>query len=51
MLYYKIYHAYSNSFNSSNVGKLFWSGILKDCIKVQEKKKKVVVFVHVFDKK
>ena len=32
--------AYSNSFISSNIGKLFWSWILKDCIKVQEKKKK-----------
>ena len=39
----KLYRAYSNSFNSSNVGKSFWSWILKDCIKVQEKKKKVVV--------
>ena len=28
-----------NSFNSSNAGKGFWSWILKDCIKVQEKKK------------
>ena len=35
---------YSIPFNFSNVGKLFWSWILKDCIKVQEKKKKVVVF-------
>ena len=40
----KLYRAYSISFNSSSVGKLFWSWILKDCIKVQEKKKKVVVF-------
>ena len=39
----KLYRAYSNSFNSSNVGKSFWSWIQKDCIKVQEKKKKVVV--------
>ena len=39
----KLYRAYSISFNSSNVGKFFWSWILKDCIKVQEKKKKVVV--------
>ena len=36
--------AYSISFISSNVGKLFWSWILKDSIKVPEKKKKVVVF-------
>ena len=42
--YLKLYHAYSISFNSSNVGIiLFWSWILKDCIKVQEKKRKVVV--------
>ena len=27
----------------SNVGKCFWSWILKDCIEVQEKKKKVVI--------
>ena len=31
------------SLNSLNVGKFLWSGILKDCIKVQEKKKKIVV--------
>ena len=42
-LYFKLYRAYSNSSNSSNVGTFFWSWILKDCIKVQEKKKKVVV--------
>ena len=41
--YFKLYIAYSNSFNSSSVGKFFWSWILKDCIKGQEKKKKVVV--------
>ena len=36
----KLYRAYSISFNSSNVGKCFWSWlILKDCIKVQEMKK------------
>ena len=39
----KLYRAYSTLFNSSNVGKSFWSWILKDCIKIQEKKKKVVV--------
>ena len=33
------YRAHSNSLNSSNVSKLFWSWILKDYIKVQEKKK------------
>ena len=37
--YFKLYCTYSNSFNSSNVGKFFSSWILKDCIKVQEKKK------------
>ena len=41
--YFKLYCTYSNSFNSSNVGKCFSSWILKDCIKVQEKKKKVVL--------
>ena len=42
--YYKLrQYTYSISFNSSNVGKFFWSWILKDG-KVQEKKKKVVVF-------
>ena len=29
---------YSISMNSSNNGKIFWSWILKECIKVQEKK-------------
>ena len=40
----KLNLAHSISLNSSDVAKLFWSWILKDCIKVQEKKKKVVVF-------
>ena len=40
---FKRYPAYSISFTSSNVGKCFWSWILKDSIKVQEKKKKVFV--------
>ena len=31
------------TFISSNIGEVFWIWILKDCIKVQEKKKKVVV--------
>ena len=44
--YFKIYYAYSNSFSSSNVGKPFWSWILKDSIKVQEKKKKVLMCSH-----
>ena len=39
----KLNSAYSTSFNSSNVGKFLWSWILKDCIKVQEKKTKIVV--------
>ena len=39
----KLNRAYSNSFNSLNVSKCFWSWILKDRIKVQEKKKKVFV--------
>ena len=40
----KLYRVYSISFNSSNVGKLFWRWILKGCTRVQEKKKEVVVF-------
>ena len=38
----KLYSACSASFNLSNVGSLFWSRILKDCIEVQERRKKVV---------
>ena len=38
---FKRYRAYYISFNLSNVN--FFSLILKDCVKVQEKKKKVVV--------
>ena len=41
---FKLYRAYSISFNSSNVGNFYCSWILKDCIKVQEEKKKIVVF-------
>ena len=48
--YLKLYLAYSISFNSSNAGRFFLEWILKACIKVQEKKKKVVGFVHVFNK-
>ena len=40
---FKHYRAYSISFNSSIVGKFFRSRILKDCIEVQEKKKKFVI--------
>ena len=39
----KLYRACSISFYSSNVGKSPWSWILKDSIKIQEKKNKVVV--------
>ena len=39
----KVNRAYSILFNSSTFGKCFWSWIMKDCIKVQEKKKRVVV--------
>ena len=41
--YFTLYRAYFNLFNSSNVGKFFWSWIWKGYIEVQEKKKKVVV--------
>ena len=45
-------YAYSISFDSSNVGILFCSWILKDCIKGQENKKKVVLpCVHFVDRK
>ena len=45
---FKLYRAYSLSFNSSKLGNFFWSWILKDCIEVQKKKKKVVTLpVHV----
>ena len=47
---FKLYRAYSISFTSSNVGKCFWSWILKDCIKVQEKKRKFLSCVPVLDK-
>ena len=40
---FKLYHAYSISFYSSDVGEFFWSWILKYWIKVQEKKKRVIV--------
>ena len=40
---FKLYRAYSISFTQSNVGKRFWSLLPKDSIKVQEKKKKLVV--------
>ena len=48
--YLELYHAYSISFTSSKVGKCFWSWILKDCIKVQEKKRKLLSCVPVLDK-
>ena len=40
---FKLYRAYPILFNSSNVGKFFWSWILKDVIKVQKKKTKGIV--------
>ena len=42
---FKLYDAYSTSFNSSKGLQTFLEliSVLKDCIKVQEKKKKVVV--------
>ena len=46
----KLDRTYSISLNSSNVGKVFWSWILKDDIKVQEKKRKLLSFVPVLDK-
>ena len=36
---FKLYRAYSILFTLSNFGKCFWIWILKDCSKVQEKKK------------
>ena len=41
---------YSILFSSSNVGNFVWSWILKDCIKVQEKNKKLLSWVPVLDK-
>ena len=40
---FKIYRAYSISFNSSNVRNFLWSSILKDCIEVEVKKEEVLV--------
>ena len=40
---FQTYRTYSISFNLSNVVNFLWSLILKDCIDVQENKKKVVV--------
>ena len=42
----KPYHAYSNSFSSSNVGKFFWSWILKTVSKFRKRKGKFLS--HVF---
>ena len=47
---FKLYRAYSISFTSSNVGKCFWSWILNNSIKVQEKKRKLLSCVPVLDK-
>ena len=40
---FKLYRSYSISFNSSDVGEFYFNSIVKDCIKVQKKKKEVVV--------
>ena len=47
---FKLYLTYSISFTSANLGKCFWSWILKDCIKVQGKKRKLLSCVPVLDK-
>ena len=47
---FKLYRAYSISFTSSNVGKCFWSWILNNSIKDQEKKRKLLSCVPVLDK-
>ena len=36
--WFKLYRAYSISFNSANNGEFFWSWILKDCIEVHKKR-------------
>ena len=46
----KLNRAYSISFDSSIVGKFFWSLILKECIKEPEKKGKLFSCVPVLDK-
>ena len=43
--WFKLYRAYSISFNSANNGKFFWSWLLKDCIEVQEKKNCCFLFM------
>ena len=48
--YSKLYRALSILFTLSNVGKCFWSWIVKDCIKVKEKKRKLLSYVPVLDK-
>ena len=45
---FKLYRAYSISFNSANNDEFFWSWILKDCIEVQEKRRKLLSGVNVF---
>ena len=40
---FKLHRVYSISFNSSNAGEFVWSWILNDWIKVQGKRKRVVV--------
>ena len=48
---FKLYCTYPISFNSSNVGIFFESWILKDCIELQEKKRKSLSCVHVLPHK
>ena len=47
---FKLYGAYSILFNSSNAGNLFGSWILKDCIKVERKKRTLSSCVHILTK-
>ena len=45
---FKLYRAYSISFNSANNDEFFRSWIRKDCIEVQEKRRKLLSCVNVF---
>ena len=47
---FQLYRAYSNSFNSWNVGKFFWSWIVKKLSKFRKRKRKSLSCVHVLDK-
>ena len=48
---FTFYRAYSILFNSSDVAEVFESWILKDCIRVQKKKKVAFSRLHVLHKK